>query len=246
MSQLFIGTSGWAYRHWGEGHFYPEKLRTYEQLAFYAQHFGTVELNVTFYRYCRPSTYEKWRDTTPAGFVFAAKVHRDVTHRRRLVEVAEPLGDMLAAAQQLGAKLGPLLFQLPPSFQADAQLLADTLALLPPGIRSTWEPRHRSWFAEETYRVLRETNAALTIADSPRYACVEEVTADFVYIRLHGHDKMYASSYTDQQLAEWASKVRRWLDEGRDVYVYFDNDVEGAAPPNARTLQALLEQRSPP
>lgn len=243
MATAYIGTSGWSYRHWGDGEFYPERMRTHEQLAFYARHFATVELNVTFYRFCRPSTYQKWVDDTPDGFVFALKMHREVTHRRRLRDVAEPMSDVLQAAATLGAKLGPILFQLPPSLRADAALVESTLALLPEGTRSAWEFRHQSWFHDATYELLARRNAALCIADSPRYPLVQEVTAGHVYVRLHGHEKMYTSSYSEDELAGWARKIGEWMDTGKDVYVYFDNDVEGAAPHNALTLMRLLEGR---
>jgi uncharacterized protein YecE (DUF72 family) len=240
MATAYIGTSGWSYRHWGDGEFYPERMRTHEQLAFYARHFRTVELNVTFYRFCRPSTYQKWVNDTPEGFVFAVKMHREVTHRRRLRDVAEPTGDVLQAAATLGSKLGPVLFQLPPSLRADGKLLASTLSQLPEGMRSAWEFRHQSWFHDATYELLEGHNAALCIADSSRYPLVEQVTADYVYVRLHGHEKMYTSSYSDEELAQWAGKIGRWIEEGRDVYLYFDNDVEGAAPHNALALMRFL------
>jgi uncharacterized protein YecE (DUF72 family) len=179
-----IGTSGWSYRHWGEGEFYPEKLRTHEQLGFYAEHFRTVELNVTFYRFCRETTYAKWTDNTPDDFVFALKMHRAVTHRLRLSGIAEPLQDVLTASAVLGPKRGPVLFQLPPSLKADTGRLREALDLLPAGVSSAWECRHESWFGAPTYALLSEANAALCIADSPRYPLVEHPTADWVYVRL--------------------------------------------------------------
>lgn len=243
MAKVWIGTSGWAYRHWRSGVFYPERLKSTDQLAHYATIFDCVELNSTFYHTPRESTVRTWVERTPPGFVFSYKGSRVITHLRRLRDVEEPTRLVMSRATLLGEKLGPILWQFPPGFHCDLDRLAAFLYLLPRGYRYAFEFRHESWFQEDCYRLLRAHNAALVWADTPRYPLVKEITADFVYARLHGHEVLYASCYTEAQLKEWAADFRRALRQGQDVFVFFDNDAEGYAPHNALALREIMQRR---
>jgi uncharacterized protein YecE (DUF72 family) len=244
MARIWIGTSGWSYRHWHGGVFYPEDLKRGTELEFYAQHFDTVEINSSFYHMPQEKTMRGWAQRVPHGFVYSLKASRFITHIQRLQDVDDALALLLTRVRLLGEKLGVLLFQLPPSFHCDVATLQAFVQKLPDDIRTTFEFRHDSWFCDEAYDVLSGRNVALTIADAPRYPCVEHVTADFVYVRLHGHERLYASEYTVEQLQEWAAKARSWLHEGRDVYVYFDNDAMGYAIGNARQLLGILTKEA--
>ncbi len=246
IANLYIGTSGWAYGAWGEI-FYPKKVRsTYERLAFYSKSFNAVEVNYSFYHLPKPETCTKWAQTVPKGFLFAVKASRFITHIRRLEGVEEAWEKFIANIRSIGDHLGPILFQFPPSLQTDQDRLAKFLALVKrdrrtPLIRPVFEFRHPSWFNKATYDVLRKARATLCIAHSSRYPCVEEVTADLVYYRFHGPKEFFASKYSKQQLQSWATRMRRHLDTGRTVHVYFNNDWHGYAVENAITLRELLE-----
>ena len=240
MANARIGTSGWSYRHWHGGVFYPEDLKRGTELEFYAQHFDTVEINSSFYHMPQDKTMRGWARRVPDGFTYSLKASRFITHMRRLADIDDAVGLLVSRARLLGDKLGVLLFQLPPSFRCDLATLRAFTEKLPDDLRATFEFRHDSWFCDAVYEVLADRNAALTIADAPRYPCVERVTADFVYVRLHGHEKLYASEYTPEQLAGWAAKARTWLADGRDVYAYFDNDAMGYAVGNAKQLRGVL------
>lgn len=240
MAEVRIGTSGWSYKHWHDGVFYPADLKRGQELAYYVTVFDTVEVNSSFYHVPKESTLRGWRERTPQGFVFALKASRYLTHRLKLQDAQEPLELFCSRAELLGDKLGPILFQLPPSFHVDLELLASFVALLPREARFTFEFRSDTWFCDEVYGLLEEHNVALTVADAPRYPYVERATADFVYLRLHGHEKLYASDYSEEQLREWAGKMEAWVAQGRDVYCYFDNDLHGHAPANAATLRQML------
>ncbi len=244
MGVLRVGTSGYNYYHW-RGKFYPEGLPSRNWLEHYASVFNTVELNVTFYRLPRPTTFARWYSCTPREFTFALKGNRAVTHTRRLRDAAAPVASFFERARELKEKLSVVLWQLPPSLKADLALLQEFCALLRevPGElapRHAFEFRHPSWFCPEVYALLEKNNFALCIADAPRWPTARLATADFVYIRFHGSEKLYASSYTRQQLEDWAAQISRWLAEGRDVYAYFNNDAEGHAVANARELCTLL------
>jgi len=242
VAKAWIGTSGWAYRHWRSGVFYPEGLKSADQLAHYATIFDCVELNSTFYHTPRETTIRTWLERTPKAFLFAYKGARTITHLRRLRDVDEITQFVISRAALLGDKLGPILWQFPPGFHCDLERLAAFLRLLPGPYRYAFEFRHESWFHEECYRLLREHNAALVWGDTPRYPLVKEITADFVYARLHGHEVLYASCYSQAELEEWAADFRRALRQGKDVFVFFDNDAEGYAPHNALTLREIMQR----
>ena len=241
MGKIFIGTSGWVYPHW-KSLFYPEDLVEREWLKFYANNFSTVELNASFYHLPKEKTFEGWHKRTPADFVFAVKGSRFITHVRKLNNCREPLDNLLQAAVHLKEKLGPIFFQFPPSLKADPQKLENFIELLPPKKRFAFEFRHPSWFTDEIYTILRKANCALIASDTPSYPYAEVPTADFMYLRLHGHKQLYVSSYFKNQLKEYTEKIKVWSANGGvgDVFVFFDNDFNANAVKNAKELIKLL------
>ncbi|SHG15137.1 Uncharacterized conserved protein YecE, DUF72 family [Desulfacinum infernum DSM 9756] len=235
-----IGTSGWNYKHW-QTKFYPAGLPQRKWLEYYAQEFDTVELNATFYRLPQENTFEGWRHRTPEGFLWAVKAPRTITHHRRLKEVEEDMEKFLARCALLGPKLGPVLFQLPPSLHYDAQLFRDFAVILNQVLEPVIEVRHPSWLNEGFFRELQARGIAFCLSDTAgRYPYAEVLTASFVYIRLHGSRKLYASSYSEEELQRWAEKILTWQ---KPAYVYFDNDFEAHAPANARRLRQILNER---
>jgi len=247
-SKVFIGTSGYSYLHWWDGVFYPSHLPQRKWLEFYAQSFNTVELNVSFYRLPKKATFEGWHRRTPEDFVFAIKGSRFITHVKKLKDCQEPLKLFLENASGLKEKLGVILWQLPPGLHLDRERLRDFCRLLcgneiSRGIRQAFEFRHPSWFCREIYDLLQEHNFSLCIAHSQRWPCQGVVTAPFVYLRFHGGTVLYGSNYSDGELEEWSSKAQRWLDEGRTIYAYFNNDAHGFAVQNALSFRRLLKER---
>jgi uncharacterized protein YecE (DUF72 family) len=229
---VHVGTSGYSYPEW-RGTFYPERLPSARMLPYYAERFHTVELNNTFYRMPTPRTIAGWDRDTPAGFVFALKASRRITHQARLRDVADPVRYLLETVHSLGPKLGPLLFQLPPNLRKDAVRLGDCLALVPPGVRVAVEFRHDSWLDDEVYGVLRSRNAALCIADTEEGTTPVVATADFGYLRLRDRE------YPREELLGWAAPARRA--DWRDAFVYFKHEESGTGPALARELVGLLE-----
>lgn len=284
MADIRIGISGWRYAPW-RGKFYPEDLRQKDELAFAARNFRSIEINGTFYSLQRPQSFQAWYDAVPEDFVFAVKGPRYITHMKRLLEAETPLANFLASGVlALGTKLGPILWQLPPSFRFDAERLAQFFDLLPRDtaeaarlarqhdgklngrawlkprargpIRHALEVRHDSFRDADFIRLLRRHDVALVVADTVEWPLLMDATADFVYVRLHGSEQLYASGYGPKALRTWAGRIRAWSEgreaEGdhagpparrrkRDVYVYFDNDAKVRAPFDARALARLLE-----
>lgn len=241
-AKLFIGTSGWSYPHW-DGIFYPENLSSGAKLKYFSQHFRTVEVNYSFYHLPRPSTYQKWYQETPVDFIFALKVSRFITHIKKLKEVKEAWKTFLGNALGLKGKLGPILFQFPPNWKKDTLRLKGFLGELQESDqkqRFVFEFRHPSWFSEETYQLFKKyKNVSLCLADSPRWPFVEVITGDFVYIRMHGGKILYTSNYSIKELKNWAEKIKKYLKQGLDTYVYFNNDAYGYALGNAKRLLTL-------
>lgn len=237
--QVYVGTSGWHYPHW-VGPFYPEGTRSSDFLARYARVFRTTEVNNTFYRLPEPETFESWRETTPGGFLFACKASRYITHMKKLRDPAATSERFIRAVARLGDKLGPILFQLPPHWRVDVDRLAGLLAALRPDWRYAFEFRDKSWFEEGVFRTLADFGAAHCVYDLAGRSAPLEVTADFVYLRLHGPAEAYRGRYGRTALRSWAAHISAWRDGGRDVYCYFDNDEAGFAARNARELLALL------
>ena len=243
---VYVGTSGWAYPSW-RSHLY-RGIPSRRWLAHAATVFDALEINGSFYTQIKPETYQRWRDETPPRFRFALKGHRFVTHYKRLRDTAPSIAMLRDPARELGDKLRAVVWQLPANFVADVPKLDGFLADLHqewPDMRHALELRHRSWFNDDVAKRLRSARVAVCIADAPDFPMWREVTTDLVYVRLHGHTRKYASSYSRPHLERWALDAQHWLDEGREVHVYFDNDAEGAAVRNARTFRAELEALLP-
>jgi uncharacterized protein YecE (DUF72 family) len=238
-----IGCSGWNYAHWRNGVFYPPRLPAGRLLDAYAERFDTVEVNATFYRLPRRDTVASWVERTPPGFLFAVKASRYLTHVKRLRDLGPGLELLLERLEPLlrSPKLGPILWQLPPSFRRDDERLVAALACLPPGQRHCVEFRHPSWFVEETYAALREHGVALVIGDRPEVHAFQthEPTAPWTFVRFHAGSRGRRGNYCPSELEDWAARLRRWSRE-REVFAYFNNDREGFAPRNASTLRDLL------
>ncbi|MBL7155006.1 MAG: DUF72 domain-containing protein [Candidatus Portnoybacteria bacterium] len=241
MTKLYIGTSGFSYLHWEKGVFYPNGLVKAKQLEYYTEYFQTVELNNPFYHLPLAKTFQKWYQRTPSNFIFAVKASRYISHIKKLKGCGQAWRLFISRAEKLKEKLGPILFQLPPSWQVNAKRLEVFLKILPQKHQYSFEFRHQSWFCQEIYQLLKKYNVALCLADSPQWPYQEEITADFIYLRLHGRHSLYSSKYTNQELKKWAVKIKKWL-KNRDVYVYFNNDANGYAVKNAQTLKKLLKK----
>jgi uncharacterized protein YecE (DUF72 family) len=234
-----VGTSGWHYDHWRD-RFYPRGLPKSRWLAYYAQHFSTVEINASFYRLPSENAWRAWRAQTPPGFVFAAKVSRFITHYRRLLGVAEPLATFLHRARLLGDKLGPVLYQLPPDLPRDDERLRAFVAQLPTDIRHVVEFRHASWWVDPVFAILERYGAGFCVVDMVGMECPLVATAPFVYLRFHGKESRYRSRYGEGELAGWAQRIRS-LGVGRqEAYAYFNNDAEAHAVYDARSLRNEL------
>jgi len=285
MAEIRVGVSGWSYRHWRR-RFYPEGLPQRRELEYASARFGSIEINGTFYGLTRASTVRNWHAQTPADFVFAVKGSRFITHNKKLADPEAALANFFASGiLELGEKLGPILWQLSPAIRFDPDRLDRFLGLLPhdteaarrlarhhdervgdPGfgpegrrtIRHALEIRHPSFFSAEAVDIVRRHGVALAVSHSAAWEYTEEVTADFVYVRLHGPRALYDSRYRPDELAHWAERVRRWhagrqpVDarritslplpsrRKRDVFLYFDNDGHAYAPEQALEMQRLL------
>jgi uncharacterized protein YecE (DUF72 family) len=236
---VLVGTSGWQYRDWREA-FYPRRLSQKNWLAYYADHFSTVEVNNAFYRLPEASTFARWSEQTPAGFVIAVKASRYLTHIRRLREPAEPVARFVARARALGSKLGPVLLQLPPNLTSRPEALDETLAAFPPGFRVAVEFRHDSWFTDDVAAVLRQHDAACCWADSPTRRTPLWRTATWGYVRMHEGRASPRPCYGHQALRTWARRLADLFDRNDDVYVYFNNDLHACAVSNADQLINML------
>ena len=242
-AQFRIGTSGWSYKHWIE-RFYPKSLKPVQWLQFYAKHFDTVEINSTFYHLPKETAVKNWHDGTPQNFLFALKMSRFITHRKKLRNVEEPLENFSARIALLREKIGPILVQLPPTMLFDAELAESFFRLVTtrlPSYRFAVEPRHPSWFSGVALMVYQKYRIALCMADSgEHFPELQQLTSDFVYLRFHGRDGLYNSDYSREQLLPFAQNIRTWLQDGLDVYAYFNNDIEGFAIKNAMMLRELV------
>jgi uncharacterized protein YecE (DUF72 family) len=283
MGRIRIGISGWRYSPW-RGVFYPRELAQRRELEYASRALPTIEINGSFYSLQHPLSYERWYRDTPAGFVFSVKGSRYITHMKRLRDIEAPLANFFASGIfNLREKLGPVLWQFPPNFRYDPGRLERFFALLPRDteeglalarrrdarlkgrsrlaidanrrMRHAMEIRHESFLDESFVVLLRRYQVALVVADTARkWPYREDVTSDFVYIRLHGDKKIYTSGYTDKVLGRWAARIRAWSQgrepvdahriskarapkrRSRDVYCYFDNDAKVKAPVDAKTL----------
>ncbi|MEG6508249.1 DUF72 domain-containing protein [Methyloligella sp. 2.7D] len=281
-----IGISGWTYKPW-RGVFYPDGLTQKRELEYASRQFRSIEINGTFYGLQRPESFARWREETPEGFVFSVKAPRYITHLRRLREVEAPVANFLASGLfNLKEKLGPILWQFPPNMKFEAERFEDFFKLLPHDtqaasklakrhddkvtgravltpdksrpMRHAVEIRHDSFRNPAFVALLRKYRIALVCADTVDWPRLMDVTADFIYCRLHGSEELYASGYDDEALKDWARRIRAWAKggepkdaervcgeadlrkTGRDVFVYFDNDRKVLAPKNAETLAKRL------
>ena len=249
--KLFIGTSGWVYSHW-ERIFYPEDLKGRDKLKYFSKHFKTAEINYSFYHLPRPEIYQKWYQETPADFVFSVKTSRFITHIKRLKDVEKPWKIFLENTLNLKEKLGPVLFQFPPNFKATeenikrlenfSKVITDhSLPTTHYKLKTAFEFRHESWCDEKIYNLLKKYNVAWVIADSSVYPKAEVVTANFIYIRMHGSKILFSSKYTKKELRDLAQKIKKWLGNRLDVYCYFNNDAYGFAIENAKELSKFCQ-----
>jgi uncharacterized protein YecE (DUF72 family) len=281
-----IGISGWLYRGW-RGSFYPRGLRQADELSYASRHFDTVEINGTHYSLQRPESFARWHDETPDGFIFAVKASRFITHMKQLRDIEAPLANFFAQGiLRLGDKLGPILWQFSPRFRFDPEKLDAFFRLLPRTtgeaaelagrhdrrlagrawvhargrrkVRHAIEIRHPSFLDPDFVALLRRHRVALVFADAVDWPYAEDISADFLYLRLHGSEELYASGYSDEALDRWAARIRLWRAGGepndarlidpdhraprrpRDVYVYFDNDAKVHAPFDAQNLRKKL------
>lgn len=284
-----IGISGWRYKPW-RGTFYPEGLRQADELSYASSILNSIEINGTFYSLQRPKSFTAWAAQTPADFVFSVKAPRYITHLRRLKEVEKPLANFLASGVlELKEKLGPVLWQFPPSFKFDASRLEAFFAMLPHDtdaaaavarghdaklkgrsaipkqkrrrLRHAIEIRHDSFRTPEFIELLRAHDIALVCADTVDWPRLMDVTSEFMYLRLHGSEELYASGYDDEALDAWADRVAAWASgaepadaervidkaakrsKARNVFVYFDNDMKVRAPIDAQGLRRRMEAR---
>ncbi len=233
-----IGTSGWNYKHWRE-RFYPRTLPVKRWFEYYAQVFDTVEINNTFYRWPKPEVFEAWRDQAPAGFLYAVKANRLITHMKKLTAPEEPLERLYSRAMLLGRHLGPVLFQLPPRWRCNVERLREFAAQLRKDVTHVIEFRVEGWLCDEVFEVLEKSRLAMCIhdllANHP-----QRITARTVYLRFHGSTGKYQGSYPKAHLKRWAEFIRTVATEGHAVYAYFNNDIDGHAVRDAVTLRELI------
>jgi len=241
VKPIRVGCSGWNYPHWRET-VYPKGLAPKRWLEHYATLFDTVEVNSTFYRLPNRAAVATWVEQTPPAFILTVKASRYLTHIKRLTDLGSGVARFYERIEPLieARKLGPVLWQLPPTFRRDDERLAGALAQLPPG-RHCFEFRHQSWFAPEVYALLRAHNAALVIGDHPeRPFQPHELTADWTFVRFHYGARGRNGNYSHSELEEWAKRIAGWA-RHVDVYAYFNNDWQGYAIRNGIELKRLLQ-----
>ncbi|UCG51528.1 MAG: DUF72 domain-containing protein [Candidatus Latescibacterota bacterium] len=237
-----IGTSGWIYPHW-KGTFYPNGMAAGRFFEHYASQFETVEINNSFYKLPETHTIENWRAMAPKGFTYAVKASRYITHMKKLKDPKTSTAKFFERVGLFEDALGPILFQLPPRWRFDAERLRSFLVSLPQDFRYTFEFRDPSWLNPTTYDFLHTHGAALCVSHFDEMMSPKLVTTDFVYVRLHGPAGPYQGSYDTKTLKGWASFIARWVEEGKRVYCYFDNDEDGHAPNDALRLIKLIRAR---
>jgi uncharacterized protein YecE (DUF72 family) len=242
MAKLSIGCSGFSYRHW-RGNFYPEGLPQKEWFTHYCTRFSAVELNVSFYHIPKADTFKHWREESPPDFAFAVKGSRYITHIKRLTELETPLTRFFSPAQELEEKLRVVLWQFPPQFRCNLERLSYFLELLESyHTRNTLEFRNESWICPEVIDLCRDRKVSICMADWPPFIDETPPTSDFVYIRRHGKEGSYNGEYTTSQLEKDAKRIRSYLKDKLDVFIYFNNDTGGAAPRNAMELKEMLQE----
>ena len=240
--KIHIGTSGWHYKHWLDDVFYPSGTKPAQMFEFYARHFDTVEINNSFYHLPSATTFDNWRDSSPANFLFAVKASRFITHMKKLKDPKPSSEKFFDVADRLRKKLGPILFQLPPRWKVNVERFAEFLEFLPGGHKYVFEFRDETWFVPEVYALLRRHKAAFCIHDFGDMKVPQEITAPFTYIRFHGPTvAKYFGSYSTSQLRAWAERIMGWSGQLSAAYIYFNNDPGGEAVKNALELKRLVE-----
>lgn len=234
-----IGTSGWHYDHWA-GPFYPADLPKDKWLGYYTQSFDTVELNNTFYHLPKEESLKRWHKLAPKNFLYAVKASRYITHIKKLKDVSEELIRFLDLAALLGKKLGPILYQLPPSLHKDINRLESFIKLLPKKQPAVFEFRHSSWYSEDTYQLLKRFGVGFCIHDLPGNESPRVITGDIIYVRFHGTTGRYSGCYSKSMLANFAKWLKDHAKDVRSIYVYFNNDEAAYAIRNAKELKKLL------
>jgi len=237
--KIYIGTSGWHYKHW-TGTFYPGNTKEKEQFDLYAKSFKTVEINNSFYQLPTIKTFNEWRKKSPSDFVFSVKANRYITHNKKLIRDDNAVKKFLRHAEKLEDKLGPILFQLPGRWKINVERLETFISVLPKQHLYTFEFRNETWRNDEVYEALKKYNCAFCIYELDRFISPLIVTADFVYVRLHGPKGKYQGSYTDAALKKWKNHCLQWQKNSKDVYIYFDNDEKGYAAFNAQKLLKMI------
>lgn len=236
-----VGCSGWYYWRWRNS-FYPEDMPTKEWFAHYASVFGAVELNGPFYHWPRPATVKSWRKSAPAGFRYAVKVNRAITHERRMVGTRRLVRKFYKIAETLGSSMGCFLFQFPPSFRYTPSRLKSLVAQLDPSFRNVVEFRHGSWWRESVYRALAKSDITFCSVSAPRLPEDLIRTTSMVYVRFHGRPRWYRHDYSRDELKEWSRKIR--ASGAGEAWGFFNNDYDGCAVKNARTLEKIIRRPS--
>jgi uncharacterized protein YecE (DUF72 family) len=233
-SQLYVGTSGWAYTIW-KPEFYPKNVPSKSFLEYYATQLNTVEVNYTFRRSLTEKAATGWMADVAPNFRFALKANQYITHIKRLQNVEEPVQRFLTTLQPLATQLGPVLFQLPPNSKADPAVLHDFLSLLPRNFKAAFEFRHASWFSNEIYKELADHNVTLCVAETEKLTTPEIRTASYIYFRFR------QPSYSADQVQQLAKRVRRWVAEGVETYAFFKHEEDPRSPLNAVELLRLAQ-----
>ncbi len=233
-----LGTSGWSYPDW-KGRFYPEDLPQRKWLPFYSDHFNSVEINMTFYRFPKPETLKGWLDKTPSNFTFTLKANRQITHYKKLQDVKGDLRYFYLLADSLQERLGCILFQLPPSLTKNMDLLQDFLSHLSPNYKNVIEFRHESWFSEDVYSLLRSHKVIFCVVSSPQLPDLIVETAETSYFRFHGRIGWYKYNYTDEELKDWAEAIQKT--KSKECFIYFNNDYHAYAVANCKKLIEYLQ-----
>ena len=237
--KIHIGTSGWHYAHW-KGPFYPAEMAARDFLDYYAQRFHTVEVNNSFYQLPKAETFDQWRNGSPAEFIFSVKASRYITHMKKLKDPDDTLPLLLERSSLLDKKLGPVLFQLPPKWKFNRDRFAEFLNALPDRFRCAFEFRDTSWLNDAAYEIMKKHGVAFCIYELAGRISPKEVTADFVYVRLHGPGDAYQGQYDNKTLAGWAGAFATWAAQGKEIFCYFDNDQAGQAAQDALRLQSMI------
>jgi uncharacterized protein YecE (DUF72 family) len=240
VARTFVGCSGWEYKHW-RGDFYPASLPRTRWFEHYASLFDTVEINNTFYRLPEEATFAAWAARAPAGFTYAVKASRFLTHMKKLKEPEEPLERLFSRMRPLGRHLGPVLYQLPPAWKLDRSRLEHFLQVLPARVQHVLEFRDPSWYHDDVLEMLARSGVSLCLHDMPGSATGQLRVGPIVYVRYHGASGHYSGDYARERLEGWAEWLRTARAAGADVYAYFNNDVGGHAPRNATMLRRLME-----